>query len=349
MMGGHRARRTEHRLAAAVAHFVLRGRATLRRTDECREARLWYGCRVMRKLWTLLRDTGKEFVAEDPFTMAGALSYYTLLSIAPLLLMIVSVAGLVYGEDAARGQVVATFESMIGSEAAGFVQEVLAKAHQSGSGWLSAVVAGVGLLVGATTAFAQLQSALGKIWGVKGSSKAVVALLRGRLLGFLVVVTMGFTVIVSLIASSVLSALASHTHGEAWGWIWRLADFGVPLVLMTGLFAVIFRVLPDAVIRWREVWIGAAITSLLFAVGRVAIGIYIGRSGVASASGAAGSVIGLLIFVYYASVIVLFGAEITQVDARTHGEAIVGKYQEPATDAKAARLSAPAAGAVVHE
>lgn len=280
----------------------------------------------MRKLWTLLKETAGEFVAEDPFTLAGALSYYTLLSIAPLLLMIVAVAGLVYGEEAARGQVLATFESSIGSEAAGLAQEVLAQAHRTGSGWLSAVIAGIGLVVGATTAFAQLQGALDKIWGVKGGPKPVVALLRGRLLGFLFVVVLGIAVVASLIASSVLSALASHTGGAAWGYVWRLADIGVPLVLMTGLFAVLFKVLPDAVVRWREVWIGAAITSLLFAVGRVAIGVYLGRSGVASAYGAAGSVIVLMVWIYYSSIIVLFGAEITQVYARRHGQAIVGRF-----------------------
>lgn len=283
----------------------------------------------MRKLWTLLKETAGEFVAEDPFTMAGALSYYTLLSIAPLLLMIVAVAGLVYGEEAARGQVLATFQSSIGSEAAGLAQEVLAQAHKTGSGWLSAVVAGIGLVVGATTAFAQLQAALDKIWGVKAGGKPVIALLRGRLLGFLFVVVLGVAVVASLIASSVLSALASRTgDAAAWGYVWRLADIGVPLVLMTGLFAVLFKVLPDAVIRWREVWIGAAITSLLFAVGRVAIGVYLGRSGVASAYGAAGSVIVLMVWIYYSSIIVLFGAEITQVVARRHGVAIVGKYAE---------------------
>lgn len=291
----------------------------------------------MRKLWTLLKETGGEFVAEDPFTMAGALSYYTLLSIAPLLLMIVAVAGLVYGEEAARGQVLATFESSVGSEAAGLVQDVLAQAHKTGSGWLSAAVAAIGLVVGATTAFAQLQGALDKIWGVKAGGKPIVALLRGRLLGFLFVVVLGVTVVASLIASSVLSALASHTGGAAWAWVWRLADIGVPLVLMTGLFAVLFKVLPDAVIRWREVWIGAAITSLLFAVGRVAIGIYLGRSGVASAYGAAGSVIVLMVWIYYSSIIVLFGAEITQVYARRHGEAIVSKYGEPTKLEKTAK------------
>jgi membrane protein len=283
----------------------------------------------MRKLVDLMKETGKEFVAEDPFTLAGALSYYTLLSIAPLLLMIVAIAGLVYGEEAARGQVLATFQSAIGTEAAGLAQDVLAQAHNKGSGWLSAIIAAVGLLVGATTAFAQLQAALDKIWGVKSASKPIVALLRGRLLGFCLVVTLGFLVVVSLIASSILSALASHTDGEAWALIWRLVDIGVPLVLMTGLFAVLFKVLPEAVVRWREVWIGAAITSLLFAVGRVGIGIYLGRSGVASAYGAAGSVIVLMVWIYYSSIIVLFGAEITQVYARRHGEAIVGRFRDP--------------------
>jgi membrane protein len=287
-------------------------------------AAVQYRCGVMRKLWTLLKDTGREFVAEDPFTLAGAL---------------------VFGEEAARGEVLATFQSAVGSEGAGLVQDVLAQAHNTGSGWFSATVAAIGLLVGATTAFAQLQGALDKIWGVKAPPKPVLALLRGRLLSFVFVVILGVLVGASLVASSVVSALADRISGPAIDWMWRLVDIGVPLVLMTGLFAVLFKLLPDAVVRWREVWVGAAVTSLLFAVGRVGIGIYLGRSGVASAYGAAGSVIVLMVWVYYSSIIVLFGAEITQVVARQSGAEIVGRYPEvkivkkPA-GAKTAALSA---------
>jgi membrane protein len=301
----------------------------------------------MHRLVSLLKDTGREFLDEDPFTMAGALSYYTLLSIAPLLLMIVAIAGLVYGEEAARGQVLATFESSVGADAAEFAQDVLAKAHQQGSGWLSAVVAAVGLLIGATTALAQLQAALDKIWGVKAPPKPVMALLRGRLFSLILVGVLGATVVASLVASSVLSALSSRVDGPAWDWLWRAADIGVPLVLMTGLFAMLYKLLPNAVVRWREVWIGAAVTSLLFAVGRVAIGFYIGRSGVASAYGAAGSVIVLMVWIYYSSLIVLFGAEITQVHARRSGAEIVGRFGSTAAkreEATPADVTAPARG-----
>lgn len=301
----------------------------------------------MHRLVSLLKETGKEFLDEDPFTLAGTLSYYTLLSIAPLLLMIVAVAGLVYGEEAARGQVLATFESSVGADAAAFAQDVLAKAHQQGSGWLSAAVAAVGLLIGATTALAQLQAALDKIWGVKAPPKPVMALLRGRLFSLILVGVLGATVVASLVASSVLSALSSRVDGPAWDWLWRAADIGLPLVLMTGLFAMLYKLLPNAVVRWREVWIGAAITSLLFAVGRVAIGFYIGRSGVASAYGAAGSVIVLMVWIYYSSLIVLFGAEITQVHARRSGAEIVGRFgsiDAKREEATPAAVTAPARG-----
>jgi membrane protein len=294
----------------------------------------------MHRLVTLLKDTAKEFIDEDPFTIAGALSYYTLLSMAPLLLMIVSIAGLVYGEEAARGQVLATFESAVGTQAAGLAQDVLANAYERGSSFFSAVVAVIGLLVGGTTAFAQLQGALDKIWGVKAPPRPWLAVLRGRLLSFLFVGLLGVIAVASLVASSIISALSEVANGAAFDWMWRLADIAVPLVLMTGLFAVLFKWLPDATIRWREVWIGAAITSLLFAIGRVAIGIYIGRSGVASAYGAAGSVIVLMVWIYYSSIIILFGAEITQVYARQSGAAIVGKFSEadaPASEGPASK------------
>lgn len=301
---------------------------------------LQYVCGVMHRLVTLLKDTGKEFIDEDPFTIAAALSYYTLLSMAPLLLMIVSIAGLVYGEEAARGQVLGTFESAVGAEAAGLAQDVLAHAYQRGSSFLSAVAAVIGLLVGATTAFAQLQTALDKIWGVKSPRRPLIAALRGRLLSFLFVGLLGFIAVASLVASSVISALSERVNGAAFDWMWRLADIAVPLVLMTGLFAVLFKVLPDAVVRWREVWVGAAVTSLLFAVGRVAIGFYIGRSGVASAYGAAGSVIVLMVWTYYSTIIVLFGAEITQVYAAQSGAAIVGRLPAPEAASEPASESA---------
>ncbi len=299
----------------------------------------------MQKLVKLVKETVGEFVEEEPFTLAGALSYYTLLSLAPLLLMIVSVAGLVYGEDAARGEVLAKLELAIGHPAAELAQSVLAQAHQQGTGFISAVIAIVGVLLGATTALGQLQTSLDKIWGVKPPKRAWFAVLRARLMSFLFILVLGSAVIASLVASSVIAALSSHTM-DALAGVWRLADIAVPLVLMTGLFAMLFKILPNAEVRWRDVGVGALITSLLFTIGRLLIGIYLGRAGVTSAYGAAGSVIGLLVWIYYSSIIVLFGAEVTQVYARMYGGGVrQKKFRGEAEAPAAAAASTPTAAA----
>lgn len=273
----------------------------------------------MKKAFQFLRDTVSEFLAEDPFTHAAALSYYSLLSLAPLLLVVVAVAGIVFGEEAARGEVMARLGSMMGPEAAAFVAGVLAQAHQSGGGWLSAVIGLGGVLVGATTAFSHLQAALNKIWGVEAPRQPLIALLRTRGLAFLFVILLGAAVVALLVASSVISHLRARTGLGALGVVWRLADVIGPLALMTALFAALFRWLPDARVRWRDVWVGAAITSLLFVVGRLVIGLYLGRAGVGSAYGAAGSAIVVMVWIYYSAVIVLFGAEITQIYASKVG------------------------------
>ncbi len=278
----------------------------------------------MQRAKDFILKTVREFMADDPFVLAGALSYYTLLSLAPLLLMIVSVAGLIYGEVAARGEVLANLEETIGTPAAQLAQDLLANAYKRGSGWLAATIAGVGVLVGATTALAQLQAALNKIWQVTPQKQPVLALLQARLMSLLFVMVLGAAVIASLVASSVLSALASGTT-EALSFVWRLLDIAVPLGLMTVLFAMLYKLLPNATMRWRDVWVGAALTSLLFTIGRLLIGIYVGRAAIASPYGAAGSVVGLLVWVYYSSIIVLFGAEMTQVYARMFGAGVERK------------------------
>jgi membrane protein len=283
---------------------------------------------MLLKPYKLVRQTIREFVAEDPFTLAGALSYYTLLSLAPLLLVVVAVAGIIFGEEAARGEVLAKLEQAIGTQAAGLAQDLLANAHERGSGWLSATVGGVGVVIGATTALAQLQASLNQIWGVKPSPRAWYALLRTRLMSLVFVLVLGAAVIASLVASSVIAALSSRTT-DALDFVWRLADLGVPLALMTGLFAALFKLLPDAQVRWRDLWVGAAITSVLFTLGRILIGLYIGRAGVTSAYGAAGSVIGLMVWIFYSSIIILFGAELTQVYARLFGGDVRQKGDKP--------------------
>ncbi|WP_434420698.1 YihY/virulence factor BrkB family protein [Nannocystis pusilla] len=281
--------------------------------------------RTLRKIFLLLKDAGLEFSREDPFTQAGALSYYTMLSLAPFLLLLVAIVGLIYGEEAARGEVVDRLEHLIGGEAAGLAQDILAHAHKAGGGWLSAIISGVVMLVGATTAFGQLQSALDHIWGAAPSQTGWRNTVRGRLLGLVLILALGAAVVALLVAGSIVSGLSSMPGVEGLGWFWRLVDLGVSLTVMTGLFALLFKLLPNAEIRWREVAIGAATTALLFTVGQWALGVYLGRAAVGSAYGAAGSVVVLMAWVYYSSLIVLFGAEITQVHARRSGRAIVSR------------------------
>lgn len=279
--------------------------------------------RILREWFFLLKDAVAEFTREDPFTQAGALSYYTMLSLAPFLLLLVAIVGLVYGEEAARGEVVDQLAHIVGAEAATLAQDILAHAHLAGGGWFSAIVSGVVLLIGATTAFKQLQSALDHIWSAAPRNDSWRTSLRGRLLGLVLILALGAAVIGLLVVSSLVAALAALPGAAGLGWFWRVVDLAISLTTMTGLFALVFKLLPNANARWRDVLVGGAFTSLLFTFGQWAIAVYIGRVGVGSAYGAAGSVIALMAWVYYSSIIVLFGAEVTQVHARRGGHPIV--------------------------
>lgn len=289
-----------------------RGRAAARAAK--REAR-----RGARNVRALVSRAVQEFVRDQPFVLAAALSYYSLLSMAPLLLVVVSIAGVVYGADAAEGAVVDGLSDMVGDETAVVIEGALANAHERGTSVISAIIGVIGLVVGATTAFAQLQNALNRIWGVVPPKRALLHALQARALSFLFVALLGVSVVALLVASSVISALRANPLLGHLGFAWRLVDLALPLVLMTGLFAALFRWLPDARIRWRDVWIGGAMTSALFVVGRLGIGLYIGRAGVGSAYGAAGSLVVLMVWTFYSAVIVLFGAQLTQVFAAQHG------------------------------
>lgn len=279
--------------------------------------------RTLREGYRLLREAALEFAREDPFTQAGALSYYTIFSLAPFLLLLVAIVGLVYGEEAARGEVVERLSDLVGSEAASLAQDILARAHAAGGGVLSAVVSGLVILFGATTAFSQLQSAIDHIWGSRPQQGGWKTTVRGRLLGLVVILALGAAVITLLVASSLVSALSALPGADYFGWFWRVVDLALSLSLMTGLFALLFKLLPNAEVRWREALVGAATTSLLFTGGKWAIGVYIGRVGVGSAYGAAGSMVALMAWIYYSALIVLFGAEVTEVYARHHGQEIV--------------------------
>jgi len=257
----------------------------------------------------------KNWFAHDSTSESAALAFYTVSSLAPLLLVVVTVAGAIFGEDAVRGRLVRQFEGLMGREQAGLVQTVLKKAERDPTGRPAAIGGAVLLIVGATAVFAQLQSSLNRIWEVEPKPGHFLKdFLRKRLLSFAILVAIGFLLLVSLVLSAGLEAVQSRVAGyfatqAAWlGWVGGFVSF----LLITLLFALIFRVLPDRHIPWRDVWLGALVTALLFVVGKWAIGVYLGSAAITSTYGAAGSVIVLLLWVYYASFIVLLGAEFTR-------------------------------------
>ncbi len=276
-----------------------------------------------RQWWTLVKSAGSAWIDDYAPSMGAALAYYTVFSVAPLLLIVISVAGLVFGADAARGAIFTQLQGMMGDEGAKAVESLLASLNQPDKGILGTVVGFAVLLVGATTVFGELQDALDRIWRAPARDKTggLWGLLRTRLLSFGMILGIGFLLMVSLVLSAVLSALGEWWGPMFGGWktVAKVFDFVVSFGLITVVFAMIYKLMPRVQVRWHDVWIGAAVTSLLFAIGKSLIGLYIGKSGVASGYGAAGSLVVVLVWVYYSAQIFLMGAEFTWVFAHTFG------------------------------
>ena len=277
----------------------------------------------MHTAWHMLRKTWGEFSADNAMRLAAALAFYTALSLAPLLLIIIALAGLVFGEEAARGELSSQLNDMLGPQGAEAVNSMLASS-QPKSGGLVAGLIGLGTLIfAATGVFAQLQDSLNTVWKVdpKKAAGGLWGMIRDRLLSFSMVCGMAFLLLVSFLLTAVLHAVNGvMTHwlpgmGTALGW----ANFVLSLFLTFVMFAMIYKVLPHTKMAWSDVWIGAAITTALFEVGRFLIGLYLGKAAPGSTFGAAGSFVVLLIWLYYSSVILLFGAEFTYVYATEKG------------------------------
>ncbi len=256
-------------------------------------------------------------------SMGAALAYYTLFSLAPLLLIVISVAGLVFGEAAARGEIQAQLDALMGQRGAAAVQDLLASVHQPRMG-LAGTLLGVALLVvGATSVFAELQDALDRIWRVPTQARdnSWLRLLRSRLLSYGVILALGFLLTVSLVASAVLAALGRKLDPllGSWNTIVETINAASSFVLAAVVFALIFKVMPRVQVQWKDVWIGALFTAALFALGKLLIGLYIGRSAVASGFGAAGSLVVVLLWVYWSAQILMIGAEFTWVWANQFG------------------------------
>ncbi len=275
-----------------------------------------------RRLGRLLREAASAWVDNRAPSMGAALAYYTMFSVAPLLLIVISVAGLVFGTDAARGEITAQLRGLIGDSGARLVEGLVESADRPAQGLLSTLAGAVLLVIGATTVFAELQDALDHIWRApQRAGGGLWALLRARLLSLGLILGMGFLTMVSLLLSAALSAL-----GKWWGpwfghWLLlaELLNQAIGFALVTAMFAMIYKLMPRARVAWADVWLGAVVTSLLFTLGKFLIGLYLGRTGLGSVFGAAGSLVAMLAWVYYSAQIFLLGAEFTWAYARRYG------------------------------
>jgi len=272
--------------------------------------------------WALVQTAISAWIEDYAPSMGAALSYYTVFSLAPLLLIVVSVAGLVFGQDAVRGELFSQLQGLMGSDAAKAIQDLLASVNKPGKGVAGTIVGVALLLFGATTVFGELQDALDRIWRAPAREKGGLwALLRARLLSFGMILGLAFLLMVSLVLGAAISALGKWWGSAFGGWetLLQIVNLVVGFGLTTLVFAMIYKLMPRVHVRWHDVWLGALVTAALFSVGKFLIGLYIGKSGVASGFGAAGSLIVVLLWVYYSAQIFLVGAEFTWVYAKTFG------------------------------
>lgn len=295
-----------------------------------------------RTTWTILVDSFKAFVAGEPFRLAAALSYYSLLSMAPLLLIVIGTAGFFFGEGVVRNELIDQMRALTGEEGASLAETVIVNAERLEGNVLSLVLGGGLMLFGATTVFAQLQGALNQIWRVEAAPEnALLGFLRHRILSFALIISLGFLLIVSLVASAILAALQGYfeTLGVATVAWWRAINGAVSFAFAMALIAMIFKYLPDALIEWRDVWLGAFITALLLLIGKYVIGLYLGQASIGSVFGAAGSVVVFMVWVYYAALIFFFGAEITRAVAAYRGERLRPSEHARVRDESSSRSS----------
>lgn len=301
--------------------------------------------------FSLLKETFKEWQDDKVTRLAAALAYYTMLSLAPLLIIVVSIAGFVFGEAAAAGEISAQISATVGESAADLIETAIAQAGQPGSGMFATIIGVITLILGATGVFAQLQDAMNTVWDVQPRpDQGVGGMVKKRITALAMVLGIGFLLLVSLTVSALLRGLNEYLSGVLPGGaiVWQVVNFVVSLAVITLLFAMIFKYLPDVHVSWGDVWVGALVTAILFTIGQFLLGFYFGSSAVGSAYGAAGSLVALLVWVYYSALIMFFGAEFTQVYARHQGARIVPDEGAVALTAQArARQGIPRQAQVV--
>ncbi len=271
----------------------------------------------------LIKDTATEWSEDNVPLLAAALAYYTVFSLAPLLLIAIAIAGFFFGEEAARGEIIGQIQGLVGREGAQAIQAMIQNANRPGSGGTIATIIGViVLLFGASGVFGQLQVALNTIWEVKPKpGNGIKSFLQSRFLSFAMVLVIGFLLLVSLVLSAILTAVSHYFGSLVPGFVivGQLVNFVISFGVVTVLIAAIYKFLPDVNIPWKNLWVGAGVTAVLFNLGKFLLGLYLGSSSVGSAYGAAGSLVVVLIWVFYSAQILLFGAEFTQVYSKYRG------------------------------
>jgi membrane protein len=275
----------------------------------------------LRSIWHLLRDSVEGFIDDDALSRGAAIAYYTLFSLAPILLITIAIAGLAFGRDAARGAIVEQLSGLMGGKSAEALQAMIESASDPKTGLTASLVGIVAAAITLTGAFGEVQSALNAIWKAKSRRSTLSRLMRARLASLGLVATSGFLLTVSLVVSAALASVSNYLKVVFPGAevVLQVANIAISGALLTGMFAAIFKILPDTPIAWRDVAIGALVTAGLFEAGKYAIALYIGKSNVASSYGAAGALIILLLWIFYSAQIFLLGAEFTRAFARRYG------------------------------
>lgn len=281
----------------------------------------------LKAFFALLKQTASEYSEDKVSRLAAALAYYTVFSLAPLLIIAIAIAALVFGQEAAQGQIVGQIQGLVGRDGAEFIQTAIDNANdKKNTGIIATVINIAVLLFGASGVFAQLQDALNTVWEVAPKpEQGLLNVIRQRFLSFAMVLVIAFLLLVSLVLSAAFAALGNLMSGLLPGLdaLWQIVNFVISFGVITLLFAMIYKFLPDAKIAWGDVWIGAALTSLLFTVGKLLLGVYLGNASFGSTYGAAGSLVILLAWVFYSAQILFVGAEFTQVYASKYGSRIV--------------------------
>ncbi|HZY18113.1 MAG TPA: YihY/virulence factor BrkB family protein [Ramlibacter sp.] len=291
-----------------------------------------------RKLFQLAVRAVKSWSDDYAPSMGAAISYYTVFSLAPLLVIVIAIAGAVFGREAVQGLISDQLSGLVGAQGAEMVEGLIAGASDTDRGLVAGLISIGVLVVGATTVFAELQSALDRIWKVPATAKpsGITGLLRARLLSFGLILGVAFLLMVSLVVSATLAAFGSWASGLLPGWevLLQVLNLVVSLGILTVLFALIFKFMPSTQVAWRDVWVGAIATAVLFEIGKLGIGLYIGKSGMDETFQAAGALVVLLVWVYYAAQIFLLGAEFTKSYADEHGSLSAGARRAPENPTK---------------